>query len=260
VMVYPGYDCGPVGPGADDPAEVEAMRLALERWAAEHGMATIAHLYGAAAMGGQLEAAGYAPFPLEARYLLALPGGGLDGYLGALGPRRAQRVRAELRVVGANGVELGTRPLAACADAITALRVLLVEKYGHATSWRQERDRLDALVRAFGPGRFTVVTAERAGRLLGFSLFLRDGSSWHAIWTGSDYGDPCARHVHFATLFYQAVAAANGVREIDYGVGGGRTKLARGCVEVPLLGWARATEPRLAPWIHQAAAAMRAAR
>jgi hypothetical protein len=259
VLCCPGYACDPRGDLSGGMLEAAELVAAVERWARGHGLATVSYLYATDAMAEPLAAAGYQGFPLTARYLLRLPGRGLDDYLAALPGRRSRRIRAELRAVSAAGVEIRTRPVAERAAEITGLRVGLLGKYGQTASEPDERGRLDALAAAFGPDGLTVVTAEHGDRLLAFALFLRDGSTWHAIWTGSDYGERRARHLHFATLFYGAVtaAAAAGVSEIDYGIDGGATKRSRGCVEVPLLGFALALDPGLEPWVEEAAATTR---
>jgi uncharacterized protein len=240
VIAVPGYESPVVGPAAGDAGALDAFVRQVLRWAREAGLRAAGFLYvpeASGALRAALAGSGGAPAPLTIRSGLDVTWGDLDGYLAVLPPHRRREVRRELRRLAERGVRTVPADPARHLDDLVRLRCLLLEKYGHAADRTAERARLDALSASFGPD-LTAFVARRGGDVLGFSLMLRGGPSWHALLSGVDTAAGDARYVHFDTLFYAPAghAPGMGIREISYGIGHAEGKAARGCRLSAVLG------------------------
>jgi hypothetical protein len=264
LVMLPGYECVPVGPGRDEPRLLDALVVGAVRWAAEQDLRAVAFLYtrqDAAGLAGALTGHDFVALPVSLTWDLPVPADGLAGYLGALPRKRRQDARRELACLGAAGVELSSLDLtAALAEPVlatlTALRCQLLRKYRGEADERTEHRRLAALIRDVCAGQGLVVTAEADGSLIGFALFGSHGKAWQCLSLGYDYSDPRSRFGYFATAFYGAVpaAAAAGVSSIGYGQGAAQAKRSRGCVGTPLTGWLRSADPDLTAAVRDSAA------
>lgn len=263
VVMLPGYECVPVGPGADDAELLAALVDRAWEWASEAGMRAVAFLYTrpeAVALAGVLADRGFTAVPLSITWDLPVPAEGLPGYLAALPRKRRQEARRELRRLHAEGVELrALRPEEVAAEGtrhtLAGLRCQLVSKYRGGADEAVERARLASLVDGVAGGRPHVLAAEVAGRPVGYALFAEHRGDWHCLSVGYDYTDPRSRLAYFGTAYYLAVSLASraGVRSLGYGQGAAAAKRARGCVGTPLTGWVRASDPRIAAAVRASA-------
>lgn len=256
VVAVPGYDEPVAGPAAGDPTALAELVRGVLGWARGAGLRAVGFLYlneRSEPLLSALAGAGGATAPLTVRSALDVAWGDLDGYLATLPAHRRREVRRELRRLAERGVRTEPVDPARHLDDLVRLRCLLLDKYGHAADPGAERARLGALAAAFGPA-LTAFAAWRDGAMLGFSLMLRHGRSWHALLSGIDVGAEDARFVHFDTLFYApaALAPAAGVGEISYGIGHAEGKAARGCRPATVLGHVVALIPELEPAVERA--------
>jgi uncharacterized protein len=242
LVMHPNYETFPVGPGAADPAVLDAFVLRLRAWAESAGLASLAFLYvtpAGAALLDALRRHGADVVALSAACVLDVSWPDFAGYLAMLPSKRRIEAKRELRHLAERGVTVGEEPFPAVADELLALRGRLVAKYGGAPSAERDRRLLRHLATAYRPDELCVVTARRGGKLLGFMLFAADGldgSAWTALLTGADYDDPDSRFTYFATAFYRpaGLAARRGVRRVSYGFGSWEAKRLRGCRLVPV--------------------------
>jgi hypothetical protein len=264
VVMLPGYECVPVGPGRDDAVLLDALVSGAIALAAAHDLRAVAFLYTrpeATGLASALAAHGFTAVPLSLTWELPVPAGGLDAYLCALPRKRRQDARRELARLEQAGVEIGgveggellAEPV---LRALTGLRCQLVRKYRGAADERVERARLDALIWDVCSGQAQVITAKADDDLVGFALFGSYGDAWHCLSLGFDYTDPRSVFGYFATAFYGAVpaAAAAGATSIGYGQGAAGAKRARGCVGTPLTGWVWSADSQLAAAVRASAA------
>jgi len=255
VVMLPGYECEPVGPGRDDARLLGELTDAACRWAAEQDLRSVAFLYtrpDAKSLAAALTERGFVGMPLSLTWDLVVPDGGFTGYLASLSSKRRREAQRELARVADAGVrirhldhdETSTEPVRA---AMTALRSQLVRKYRGYADEQGERAKLDMLIRDVCSDRAHVVAALADDHMVGFALFAPYGATWYCLATGFDYADPRSRLCYFATLFYAAVpvAAQGGARSLGYGQGSGHAKRSRGCVGTPLAGWMRSEDPAL---------------
>ncbi len=259
LLMLPGYECAPVGPGADDPAAADALVDGALRWAAARGIATVAALYtrpGAVTLTGALVARGFVGVPLMPAWELRLPGTGLPDHLATLPSKRRVEARRELRVLAEAGVRIEQVDADDVFDDLVRLRRGLVRKYRGADDPDAERTKLRRIVDDVAGGHPHVLLATAgSGAVLGFALFAEHGGGWHCLALGSDYDDPRSRLTYFATAYYRAaeLAYSCGVRTIGYGLGAWRAKRARGCQPVPLTGWVHTTDTTLTPTLRTTA-------
>lgn len=242
VLVYPGYECFPVGADADDPEALAAFLRAVAERASEDGCRVASCLYVPRepnAFARAVARAGWLRAPLVVRAHLALEGcASFDEYLAGLKRSRRIEVRRERRVLREAGVRTERRPLAEHLDDVVRMRSNLVAKYGGYSTPAAERERLERLVEALGP-RLVLFCALAGDEAIAFTLMIEDGAGWYLFWTGQEYEHPKARHLHFEVVFYTPIEAAleAGVQTIDLGVGHSHAKEARGAKLVPRDGW-----------------------
>ncbi|MDA2813547.1 GNAT family N-acetyltransferase [Nocardiopsis sp. RSe5-2] len=238
LLTYPGYATFPIGRG--DAAEGLA---AVVEWARERGLAAVALPYTEAdsPLDRAARALGAREFDLGGDAYLDVPEDGFDGYLAALPSKRRTAVRAERRALRGHGVRVRVteRPDAALLDRMAGLRTANRRKYGLPADHRAELKRLETVAAALeGRTDLVVLDAEDGGPPIGFTLFVRDGDVWHALYTGADEDDPRAVGAYFESTYYTPVERAReaGVRRISYGLGADEAKRLRGCSAVPVRG------------------------
>lgn len=250
LFMHPDYSLFPVGPVAQDPAMLAAFLAQARRWAAAHGLTSLAFLYistsAGSALRGALSAAGAAMVPLTSRCHMAVSWPDFAGYLAALPKKHRGSVRHELRTLAEREVVLTEEKAENLASPeLLGLRCQLVAKYSNHYDTEHERRLLENIAAKFTPEEICLTTARRSGRLLGFGLFLQDGEEWTAFLTGTDYQDPGSRLTYFATSFYlpATLAPGRGVRGIDYGLGSWEAKRLRGCALTPSYAAALPADP-----------------
>ena len=264
VLVYPGYECVPVGADADDPRALGAFAEAAAGWAAGAGCRVASCLYVPRdhPLGRALADAGWSCAPLVVRSRLSLAGcASFDDYLARLKRSKRIEARRERRVLREAGVRTERRPLAEHLDDVVRLRSNLVAKYGGYSTPEAERLRLEGLVEALGP-RLLLFCSLAGRETIAFALVVEDGAEWYGFWTGQDYAHPKARYLYFDVVFYTPVEAAieAGVEAIDMGVGHSDAKTARGATTSPRDGWFIALDDELRRPLARAVEALAAGR
>jgi hypothetical protein len=250
VVMYPSYECFPVGPGATEKTYIESLVAAAVDWARSTGMRTVAFLYVSARpnqLSMVLRQAGFSSIPLSLSAILPIAGSTFDDYLRTLPAKRRRMVRWERRQLENSGMAFSLRPLLDCLDDVVRLRCALVRKYRGEVDERSERQRLQHIAKQLADFEVGVFCGEYQQKIIGFSLFHGHQGVWYPYWTGTDYDHPRQRLLYFETLFYQPIqlAAAAGVRAIEYGQGSWPVKRSRGCAPVPLDGWVLPLDPEL---------------
>jgi uncharacterized protein len=263
LVMLPGYECVPVGPGADQPGLVAALVDAVDRFAAAEGIDTVAYLYvrpESAVLAAALATRGYTRVPLTHTWDMPVPADGMRGYLGAQPRKRRQEATREMRRLADAGVTIVRVPpeqarAAATRERLTALRCQLVRKYRADADEGIERRRLDDMIDEICGGTPEVFAAVSDEAMLGYALFAPWRDLWYCLSVGYDYADARSRMAYFATAYYGPLdaAASAGVRWLRYGIGAGAAKRARGCVGTPLDGWVRSANTRLDATVHAAA-------
>ena len=252
VVMLPGYECTPVGPDAEDPAASAALVDGALRWAAGHGIATVAMLYvrpEATMLAAALAAGGFVGLPLAPTWELRLPGAALEDYLASLPRKRRTEARRELRLLDEAGVRIEQVDAGAVFEDLLHLRCQLVAKYrGAQRDPGAERAKLRTIVDDVAGGSPHVLLASADGTALGFAMFAEHRGMWHCLAVGAGYDDPRSRLTYFGTAYYRAAELAYrcGVRTIGYGIGSWQAKRARGCLPTPLTGWVHTTDDELA--------------
>ncbi len=264
LVMLPGYECLPVGPGRRDGELLGALVAAAVHWAQQQNLRAVAFLYLrpedtglAAALAGR----GFTAMPLSLTCDLPVPPDGMAGYLRALPRKRRQDAIRELDRLDQAGVELRLLdPGAVAGEPVLArlagLRCQLVRKYRGSADERSERRRLELLISDVCLGQPQVIAAQAGDDIVGFALFASYGDLWYCLGVGYDYNDPRSRYAYFGTMFYGAVpvASAAGAAMLGYGQGLSRAKMARGCLGTPLTGWVRSADPDLDAAIRASAA------
>jgi hypothetical protein len=259
VVMLPGYECIPVG----DDSYTDEMVRAVQQWADDQGLRTVAYLYvrpDAIALRAALDRHRYDMIPVSVTWDMPVDASGWPAYLARLPPRRRAEARRELARLAESGVSIG--PLdhdrsAAAFHRLVDLRCQLVRKYRGTADVAVERLRLRTLIDDVCGGDPVVVTATTEADILGFALFAPWAHHWHCLAVGFDYTDPRSRYAYFATAYYGVIplAAAAGVRRIGYGQGAAYAKRSRGCIATPLSGHLRTSDPALAEAFRASAAA-----
>jgi uncharacterized protein len=239
-----------VGPGAAEKTYIESLVAAAVDWARSSGMRTVAFLYVSARpnpLRMVLRQAGFSRIPLSLSAILPIAESTFDDYLRTLPAKRRRMVRWERRQLENSGMAFSLRPLLDCLDDVVRLRCALVRKYRGEVDERSERQRLQHIAKQLADFEVGVFCGEYQQKMVGFSLFHGHQGVWYPYWTGTDYDHPRQRLLYFETLFYQPIqlAAAAGVRAIEYGQGSWPVKRSRGCAPVPLDGWVLPLDPEL---------------
>jgi uncharacterized protein len=163
---------------------------------------------------------------------LALPPGGFAGYLASLSRHRAERIRAERRVLSAAGVQTTVEEFA--AEQIERLAVLeteLFQKYGMTGAAPKWSAYIFHVIAENLGDRAQVCLARQGEDIIGFSLLLAHGDQWFAHRGGFDYGRQSRLPLYFETGYYRPIefAAQLGMTTIHYGIGSMAAKRSRGC-------------------------------
>jgi hypothetical protein len=259
VVMYPGYECFPVGPGATDPAALDALVGGIVAWSRSAGARAVGFLYlrpEAAPLAAALARHGFSSLPLNYTFDLPVPGPDFADYLRALPSRRRIKVRRELRQLADAGIELRQPPVEEVFDDLVRLRCALVTKYRGGADVDRERAKIRRIVDDVAGGTPQVMCATAGTAVLSVTLFAGTDRDWTGLVAGTDYADPRSRLCYFATTYYEPVRVAGplGVRILRYGQGSWQLKLARGCQPTPMTGWVLALDPALAGAVDRSAA------
>jgi hypothetical protein len=258
VVMLPGYECVPVGPGATDPAALSALVDGTLDWAADQGIPTVAFLYlrpEQHALADALRDREFSRLPLTYTWDLHLAGDGIDDYLASLPRKRRKETRRETRTLAESGVDIREADVWPVFDALVDLRCQLVAKYRGRADRAHEGSRLRTMVEVVAGGHPTLLLATADDTPVGFALFAPNRDEWLCLAVGHDYADPRSRLTYFGAAYYRAAEAAYaaGVRTLGYGQGSWQAKRARGCLPTPMAGWVHSTDPALAAAVRASA-------
>jgi hypothetical protein len=259
VLMFPGYECFPVGPGGTDPATMDTLVGGLVAWARAAGVQSIGFLYmrpAAAALAGAAERHGFSEVPLTYSFDLPIPGPDFADYLAVLPSKRRREVRRELRRIADAGIELTRPPVGEVFDDLVRLRCALVRKYRGDVDVDNERTKLRRSVDEVAGGEPHVFCATAGGTVLSAAMFAGTDRDWTGLVTGTDPTDPRSRLCYFATTYYEPVraAAARGARLLRYGHGSWNAKLSRGCQPTLMTAWVLGLDPDVAAAVRRSAA------
>lgn len=234
LLMFPNYETAPAGPGARDPRALRAFVDALLTWCREQGLRSVSALFlrpDHPEFLDALTAAGFSVVPMVDRCDMDVTWQDLDGYIAGLPRKRRFAVRRELRDIAARDVVLTERTLRDEEPELLYLRAQLVTKYGGVPDAEREAGSLRHLREHFGEENVLVVEARQRGRLLSFTLLIRDGDQWTVLMSGTDYTIEDASFTYFATMFYRPaeLAPEHGIRSFAYGLGTLQAKRLRGC-------------------------------
>jgi hypothetical protein len=258
VVMLPGYECVPVGPGATDPAVLAALVNGALDWAADQGIPTVAFLYLRPEQHALADALGdreFSRLPLTYTWDLHLAGTGIEDYLTSLPRKRRKETRREVRTLAESGVDIRQADVPPVFDALVELRCQLVTKYRGQADREHEAARLRTMVDVVAGGHPTLLLATADDTPVGFALFAPNRDEWLCLAVGHDYADPRSRLTYFGAAYYHAADAAYaaGVRVLGYGQGSWQAKRARGCRPTPMAGWVHSTDPALAAAVRASA-------
>jgi hypothetical protein len=243
--VLPGYQHSLVWSGPRGAALLPALLAGFTARAETEHAAAVALLYvtrGEEPVTSALAELGYHRFPLTSRAVLPLKAQGLEGYLDALPAHRRRRVRSEVRALRAAGMVSWRADPADVRDLILRLRLEHLEKLGQRADRAAEDARLAELLANFPAGDVASVVTESGGHAVGTALLIRADRILHCVLSATARDAPPLSY--FETTFYAPISlVANGVSEIDYGIGHLKGKALRGCESRVLDGWARAFDP-----------------
>jgi hypothetical protein len=258
VVMLPGYECIPVGPGSTQPAALAALVDGALDWAADQGIPTVAFLYlrpEQRELAEALREREFTRLPLTYTWDLHLTGTGVADYLFSLPRKRRKEARRELRTLAGAGVEIGEADVSLVFDELVDLRCQLVAKYRGRADREHEATRLRVMADVVARGDSTLLLATATGKPVGFALFAPNRDEWLCLAVGHDYADPRSRLAYFGAAYYRAAEAAYavGVRTLGYGQGSWQAKRARGCRPTPMTGWVHSTDPALAATVRASA-------
>ncbi len=240
LLMLPNYETTVIGPGRTDVHQLDALLAGIEEWGRSAGLRAVAVSYllpHPEQVIDALRARDWSVSMMTHRCDMAVTWHDFDGYLATLRSKRRVAVRRELRALDEAGVRLRAVPISAAdLDGLVRLRLQLLDKYGLPVDEAKESGTLARLVEHFADEDLTVVEARAGQRLLGYTLLVRDGQTWTALMTGSDYTDPLSVYCYFATCYYEPARRAPhaGVSRISYGMGSWEAKRLRGCTLTPL--------------------------
>jgi uncharacterized protein len=247
VLLVPNYRTIPFGHRADDYDTLAELLAGIDAWRRESMVRSVAVLYASTsppAFEKAVRDTGAEVFPMADECVLDVTWQTLDGYIATLPTKRRISVRRELRALDETGIRTEPIRIDSHLEEMLDLRCWLVEKYGGTPDRGKERDYLARLEAGFGAAALTAFGTRKSDALLSFTLFVREGTEWTAVLTGSDYTSADARLGYFATMFYAPAAHTFGcgITRIRYGLGSWTAKRSRGCRLEPL--WAAVTVPR----------------
>lgn len=214
-------------------AAVEVAAEAIERQAAADAAPTICWLY---LLEGQdevldevLRDRGYLRAVIDADCYLPIAWGSFDGYLASFKAHRRNEIRREMAALAAGGVRVDLHGAEVLGPDLAALELQWRHKYHRSATYEDTLADYAELRRCFASG-LRIFVASRAGRPLGFSVFLEQGQTWHGRFGGFDYARK-GLFLYFNLLFYHPLLAAleRRITCIRYSLKSYEEKRSRGC-------------------------------
>ena len=222
-------------------AEVAAE--AVERQAAADAAPTICWLY---LLEGQdeildevLRDRGYLRAVVDADCYLPVAWDSFDGYLASFRAPRRREIRREMAALAAGGVRVDLHGADVLGPELAKLELQWRHKYQRSATYEDTLADYAELRRYMTSG-LRIFVASRAGRPLGFSVFLEQGQTWHGRFGGFDYTNR-RLFLYFNLLFYQPLLAAleRRITCIRYSLKSYEEKRSRGCSLQNVLAYVR---------------------
>jgi len=235
LLMLPNYETTVIGPGRMNVHQLDDLLEGIEKWGRSAGLRTVVVSYllpYPRQVIDALQARDWSVSVMTHRCDMAVSWHDFDGYLATLRRKRQVAVRRELRALDEVGARLRAVPISATDTTdLVRLRLQLLDKYGQPADEAKESGMIARIVENFADEDVTVMEARVGRRLLGFTLLIRDGLTWTALMTGTDYTDPLSAYCYFATCYYEPARCAPhfGVSRISYGMGSWEAKRLRGC-------------------------------
>jgi hypothetical protein len=181
---------------------------------------------------------GFTEFKGHQRAVLEITGNSYSDYLDSLSKSKRMNALRDRRLFAGTGqrISFATGPAAAGEDLIRLQGNNRV-KYGLTRGDQEVRIRHSSLLSHAGDDGL-VIRSYRGSVCTGFSMFRRMGTTLYALSVGFDETDDKISP-YFECLFHAAIewSYANGIKEIDYGIGSGLAKNMRGCRLVDVSTW-----------------------
>jgi predicted N-acyltransferase len=180
--------------------------------------------------GAALAEQGFLKLPTYRRWEVELPGRSFADYLAALPSGRRSGVGKERRRLAAAGlrsrvVALDERLL----PRLIELELQGYERFGHRYDPREARRLHQAGLQELA-GSAYVSLVEDGDVVVGYSVIVRSGDTWHVRQGGEDREAIGRLPVYFETTFYGPIehAYATGARRVDLSITSDDTKSSRG--------------------------------
>ena len=247
VVAAPGRSPGiSFRPGLDRDtrrAAAEAAAEAVERQAAAEAAPTICWLY---LLDGQdevldevLRARGYLRAVVDADCYLPVAWDSFDGYLASFRAPRRRQIRREMAALTTAGVRVELHGADVLGPDLATLELQWRHKYRRSATYVDTLADYAELRRRMASG-LRVFVASRAGRPLGFAVFLERDQTWHGRFGGFDYANR-RLFLYFNLLFYHPLLAAldRHITCIRYSLKSYEEKRSRGCSLQHVLAYVR---------------------
>jgi uncharacterized protein len=172
---------------------------------------------------------------LECDAWLAVPEGGFDTWLAALGKKRRQVVRREVAAFTSAGYRIQHLPLRECSTAIAPLAVSTESKYGYHATTADDLATFRNHERCLGDAAM-VALCTLDDIPVGFCLYYVWRDTIFMRWAGFDYSRLRNAYEYFNLLYYEQLrwAAERGIRWIHAGIKAAKAKVLRGAIIRPL--------------------------
>jgi predicted N-acyltransferase len=179
-----------------------------------------------------IAAVGGVSFPLTTRWRLPVRWDSWDDYLAGFTRRRVRKILRELRAAAESGLHPGQVDLDRYADRVVEGRCALLRHYGQPADEDGERVRLRGLAAAFGTSLLVYGALRDGADPVASVVCVRHDRVVRVVYAATV--DEARVHypgAHFLAGFYAPAQALThrDTDEIDYGIGHGPSKSARGC-------------------------------
>jgi predicted N-acyltransferase len=241
-LMYPVLVCGAArgyssrllirdGLSADLRAAVVARLLAAARELGEQrGAKLVAFNHLPARDATELVAVDPALRPAFAEAYIVLSFDSFDAYLAALSTRGRWNRNRELKLFGEHGMRLEWRRFGEVFEPVRDLFIEQYRKWDSSETLEESRAFYRPWLSSGFDDRTRVVCAMQDDRLMGAALFIAHGDTYYTRDFGTHPEAPRAAAVYFNCLYNESIrmAAAEGMKHVDYGIRSIESKIQRG--------------------------------
>lgn len=179
-----------------------------------------------------LQGHGYTSVPWIDTYYMDVNWSDFDGYLASLPHKIRLNVRREIKKCAQSGIAIeSVENFGEIAGELSKLCLNVFSKYGRLSYAFYPVSFFDNLS-VHASDKTKVFVAKKAGRIVGFSLSLRQGATADCYLCGFDYENQSdSDFTYFNVVYYASVrwAVEEGIRRIHFGTAQPGSKLRRGC-------------------------------